>query len=113
MEAALEALPAGGRNTPYVMEHILAVLRIEISGACSGRDLQVQYRQIKEATFQLGHCVIAIGHERRGPNQIAAARRHYEQWWLVLEWVRDGLREDGMLRDIDVTDAMPKREPWR
>ncbi|MFD1796927.1 hypothetical protein FQV27_15030 [Paracoccus aurantiacus] len=46
------------------------------------------------------------------PDQIAAARRHYAQWWLALDWVRDGLIAGGMLRSIDVTDAMPKRQPW-
>lgn len=45
-------------------------------------------------------------------DQIAAAHSHYEQWWLALDWVRDGLRDGGMLRSIDVTDAMPKRQPW-
>lgn len=46
------------------------------------------------------------------PDQIAAAHRHYEHWWLALDWVRQGLRDGGMLRSIDVTDAMPKRQPW-
>lgn len=46
------------------------------------------------------------------PDQIATAHRHYAQWWLALDWVRDGLREGGMLRSIDVTEVMPKRTPW-
>ncbi|MFD1795245.1 hypothetical protein FQV27_17435 [Paracoccus aurantiacus] len=46
------------------------------------------------------------------PDQIAAAHRHYEHWWLALGWVRQGLCDGGMLRSIDVTDAMPKRRPW-
>ena len=47
------------------------------------------------------------------PDQIAAAHRHYTQWWQALGWVRDGLRQGGMLRSIEVTDTVPKREPWR
>lgn len=47
------------------------------------------------------------------PDQIAAAHRHYDHWWLALDWVRDGLLAGGMLRSIEVTDAMPKRVPWQ
>ncbi len=46
------------------------------------------------------------------PDQIAAAHRHYAQWWLALDWVCAGLCAGGMLRTIDVTDAMPKQQPW-
>ena len=46
------------------------------------------------------------------PDQIAAARRHYQQWWLVLEWVRKGLLAGDMLREIRVVDEMPARTPW-
>lgn len=46
------------------------------------------------------------------PDQIAAAHRHYEQSWLALDWVRDELREGGMLRSIEMTEAMPKRKSW-
>ena len=44
--------------------------------------------------------------------QIASARRGYEDWWLVLDWVRDGLRAGGILREVEVTTAMPKVRPW-
>lgn len=47
------------------------------------------------------------------PEQINAARRHYEQWWLALKWVQEGLLAGGMLREIAVTDAMPVRAPWQ
>lgn len=47
------------------------------------------------------------------PDQIAAAHRHYDNWWLALDWVRDGLLAGGMLRSIEVTDAMRKRVPWQ
>ncbi len=46
------------------------------------------------------------------PEQIAAARRGYEDWWQALEWVRDGLNVGGMLREVEVTSAMPKVRPW-
>jgi hypothetical protein len=44
--------------------------------------------------------------------QIASARRGYEDWWRALGWVRDGLIAGGMLRDFDVTAAMPRARPW-
>lgn len=49
---------------------------------------------------------------RPHPEQIEAARRGYEDWWHALDWVRDGLIGDGMLREIEVTAAMPKGRPW-
>jgi hypothetical protein len=50
---------------------------------------------------------------RPHPEQIASARRGYEDWWLALDWVRDGLIAGGMLREVEVTMAMPKVRPWR
>ncbi len=44
--------------------------------------------------------------------QIEAARRGYKDWWQALGWVRDGLSAGGLLRDVEVTQAMPKRRPW-
>jgi len=49
---------------------------------------------------------------RPHPEQIAAARRGYEDWWQALDWVRDGLVAGRMLRDVEVTAAMPKMRPW-
>jgi len=49
---------------------------------------------------------------RPHPEQIASARRGYEDWWLALEWVRDGLIAGGMLREVEITVAMPKLRPW-
>jgi hypothetical protein len=49
---------------------------------------------------------------RPHPEQIASARRGYEDWWQSLDWVRDGLVAGGMLRDVEVTAAMPKDRPW-
>ena len=46
------------------------------------------------------------------PEQIEAARRAYDDWWQALGWVRDGLIAGGMLREVEVTSAMPKVKPW-
>ena len=49
---------------------------------------------------------------RPDAGQIEAARRAYEEWHDALGWVRDGLAEGGMLKEVDVTAAMPKGRPW-
>jgi hypothetical protein len=46
------------------------------------------------------------------PQQIDAARRGYDDWCQALGWVRDGLIAGGMLREVEVTVAMPKAMPW-
>ena len=46
------------------------------------------------------------------PQQIDAARQAYNDWWQALDWVRDGLIAGGMLREIEVTGAMPRVRPW-
>jgi len=46
------------------------------------------------------------------PEQIEAARNAYDDWWQALGWIRDGLIAGGMLREVDVTSAMPKVRPW-
>jgi hypothetical protein len=46
------------------------------------------------------------------PQQIEGARRAYQEWWHALGWVRDGLIEGAMLRDMEVTMAMPRVTPW-
>ena len=46
------------------------------------------------------------------PHQIEAARRGYDDWWQALGWVREGLIAGGMLREVEVTGAMPKARPW-
>jgi hypothetical protein len=50
---------------------------------------------------------------RPHPEQIASARRGYADWWLALDWVRDGLIAGGMLREVEVMCAMPKARPWQ
>ena len=49
---------------------------------------------------------------RPHPEQIASARRGYEDWWQALDWVREGLVAGGMLRETLVGAAMPKVRPW-
>ena len=49
---------------------------------------------------------------RPHPEQIASARRGYEDWWQALAWIRDGLIAGGMLRELDVTAAAPRVRPW-
>ena len=44
---------------------------------------------------------------RPHPEQIASARRGYEEWWQALDWVRDGLVVGRMLREVEITAAMP------
>ena len=50
---------------------------------------------------------------RPHPEQIASARRGYDEWWQALDWVRDGLVAGGMIREVAVTAVMPKPRPWR
>ena len=50
---------------------------------------------------------------RPHPEQIASARRAYEDWWQALDWVRDGLVAGDMLREVEVSAAMPKVRPWQ
>jgi len=49
---------------------------------------------------------------RPHPEQIASARRGYDDWWQALDWVRDGLLVGGMLREVEVMATMPKVKPW-
>jgi hypothetical protein len=46
------------------------------------------------------------------PQQIASARKAYDDWLAALGWVRDGLIAGGMLREVEVTARMPKARPW-
>ena len=44
--------------------------------------------------------------------QIVADRRGYDDWWQARVWVREVLIAGGMLREVEVTTAMPKATPW-
>ncbi|MFU8778782.1 MAG: hypothetical protein ACNA7M_14120 [Roseovarius sp.] len=45
------------------------------------------------------------------PQQIEAARRAYDDWRLALDWLREGLIAGSMLRQVALTDAMPRDRP--
>ena len=49
---------------------------------------------------------------RPDARQIEGARRAYDEWRRALGWVRDGLMEGGMLREISLASSMPKAKPW-
>ncbi len=49
---------------------------------------------------------------RPDARQIDAARRAYDEWWQALGWIRDGLIEGRMLREVEVNSVMPKMRPW-
>ncbi len=62
----------------------------------------------KWRTIELLACPVTW---RPHPDQIASARRGYDDWWQALGWVRDGLIAGGMLREVEVTKGMPKQSP--
>jgi len=68
----------------------------------------VQYRG-RWRTVELLACPVTW---RPHPEQIAGARRAYQDWWKALGWVREGLMDGGMLRAVEVTSVMPKLRPW-
>ena len=43
---------------------------------------------------------------------IESARQAYQDWLLALGWVRDGLVAGSLLREIEVSEPMPKVCPW-
>jgi hypothetical protein len=63
----------------------------------------------KWRTVEVRACPVTFSPD---PKQITAARRGYEEWWQALDWVRDGLVAGRMLREVEVTAAMPKVRPW-
>lgn len=46
------------------------------------------------------------------PHQIEAARRGYQEWCLAVGWVREGLIAGSMLREMEITAAMPRECRW-
>lgn len=64
----------------------------------------------KWRTVDLLACPVRFSPDQR---QIESARQAYENWWQALGWVREGLITGGMLREVDVTSAMPKAQPWQ
>lgn len=64
----------------------------------------------KWRSVEVRACMITF---RPDAHQIDSARRAYGEWWDALDWVRDGLITGGMLREVEVTEAMPKVRPWK
>ena len=60
-------------------------------------------------TFEVLACPVTW---RPHPEQIVSARRGYDAWWHALDWVRGGLVASRMLREVEVTAAMPRARPW-
>jgi hypothetical protein len=63
----------------------------------------------KWRSVEVRACPVRFSPDQR---QIDSARRDYDDWWQALAWVSNGLIEGGMLREIDVTAAMPNGRPW-
>lgn len=49
---------------------------------------------------------------RPHPEQIASARRGYEDWWQALGSLKAGLVAGGLLREVQLTAVMPSHRPW-
>jgi hypothetical protein len=47
------------------------------------------------------------------PQQIEAARQAYVDWCRALGWVCEGLQAGGLLRELEVTEVMPRGRPWK
>ncbi len=69
---------------------------------------RIQYRG-RWRTVEILACPVTW---RPHPEQIAGARRAYEDWRRALGWVREGLMDGGMLREVEVCAVMPKARPW-
>jgi len=63
----------------------------------------------KWRTIEVRACLVTW---RPHPEQITSARRGYEDWWQALDWVRDRLLMCRVLREVGVTEVMPKMKPW-
>jgi hypothetical protein len=63
----------------------------------------------KWRTVEVRACPVMFRPDAR---QIEAARRAYTDWWHALGWVRDGLQDGGMLRDVELAEGMPPDQPW-
>jgi hypothetical protein len=46
------------------------------------------------------------------PQQIVAARRAYSDWIGALNWLREMIQSASMLKEISLTEILPKPKPW-
>ena len=63
----------------------------------------------KWRSVEVRACPVRFSPDQR---QIEGARLAYQDWWQALGWVRDGLIEGRMLREVEVTAVMPRVRPW-
>ena len=63
----------------------------------------------KWRTVEVRACPVTYRPDAR---QIEAARREYEAWWQALCWTRNGLTAARLMREVEVTAAMPLGQPW-
>lgn len=49
---------------------------------------------------------------RPDARQIGSAREAYGDWRQALGWISESLIAGGMLREVDMTSAIPKARPW-
>ncbi|MCC5967186.1 MAG: hypothetical protein JJU24_13735 [Natronohydrobacter sp.] len=55
-------------------------------------------------------CPVRFSPDQR---QIDGARQAYQDWWQALVWLREGLATGRLLREVEISAAMPKAQPWR
>ena len=96
--AVPRCVPVETRRNQHGERAVTEVVRVE----------RVQYRG-RWRTVEVLACPVTWSPH---PQQIESVRQAYIDWWKALGWVREGLIEGGMLRDFEVTDAMPKVQPW-
>lgn len=63
----------------------------------------------KWRTVEVRACPVMFRPDSR---QIEAARRDYQAWRRALGWVQEGLISGEMLREVEITSAMPTDKPW-
>ena len=83
------------RHGDHAVTEVVGTVRVQVRG--------------KWRTVEVRACPVRFSPDSR---QIEAARRAYDDWWQALGWIRDGLIDGGMLREIELTGAMPKVRPW-
>lgn len=63
----------------------------------------------KWRTVEVRACPVTF---RPDAQLIEAARQGYQDWLRALGWIRAGLVASGLLREVEVSEAMPKFRPW-
>jgi hypothetical protein len=94
------ALVPGNQHGERVEVVVVGHERVRVQGLKS---------RITWQTIELLACPVRFSPH---PQQIEAARESYEEWWQALGCIRDGLIASVMLREVEVTTAMPKARPW-